>query len=201
MNVSLEYDVWISFLDVIMVILMLIGAYKGYTQGAVVQSVALLALLVGLTICVTLAKSIHRYLTPRSDVPDLFAIVVLALIFVAAIYATAIVSRKVRHSIEEAPLGTTNRLIGIALGSIKYFFIAAVYLLVLFKVEEHAEFLPDREKFSKMSRLSISVVTGIFPYLKMEKKNYSPYKYPDNNSDSDSPSGDSDEKYQNDTNE
>ena len=178
MNVSIDYDVWVSFYDVIMIILIGVGAYRGFSQGVIVQSISLFALLVGLTICVNISKWVYRFLSPRSDVPDLFAMVVMAILFVGAIYLTMTISAKVTKHISEVPKGFTNRALGAALGGAKYFFIAAVYLVTLFKVEDHAQFLPDSAKTSRLSKASIWMITKIFPYLRMDKKDYRPFEYP-----------------------
>lgn len=184
MNVTLDYDVWISFFDLIIIGLMLFGAYRGVTLGAIVQSIALGSIFLGLTICVNISKGIYRGLSSRSDVPDLFAMVVMALLFVGVLILTGNIAQKVRDNIKDAPIGPTNKALGAILGAFKYFLIASVFLVAVFKVEQHAKFLPNGEKASKMSRASIAVVTSIFPYLKMDKKTYKQFDYPDDNNQS-----------------
>ncbi len=175
---NIQYDVWISFFDVIMVLLMIWGAYRGFIQGAVVQCVSLFCITIGLIICVNISKQVYKFLTPRSDVPDLFAIVLLAILFVVIIYFTDVITTKTIINQKDSPRGSSNRGLGAFLGATKYFFIAAIYLVTLFKIEEHAKFLPDREKYSRMSRACVWTITRIFPYLRMNKKDYKPFEYP-----------------------
>lgn len=170
---------WITFFDFVIFFVVAWGAYKGYVQGAIVQSISLFALLVGLTISVVLTKFVYRFLSARSDVPDLFAIVLLGIIFVFAIIGSAYINKLVKENVAEAPKSQTNRGIGAGIGVIKFYLIASVYILVLFKIEDHAHFIPDRERKSTVAFASRWVVTKIFPYLKMEKKEYRPFDKPE----------------------
>jgi len=181
MNVSIGFDGWVSFFDFVMLVLIGVGAYRGFAQGVIVQSISLFTLVVGLTICVNISKQVYRFLSPRSDVPDLFAMVVMAILFVGAIYLTMNISGRVSRHIADVQKGFTNRALGAVFGGIKYFFIAAVYLVTLFKVEDHAQFLPQSAKTSRLSAASIWMVTKIFPYLRMDKKDYRPFEHPTNN--------------------
>ncbi len=181
MNVDLNLDFWISLFDLIILGLLLWGAYKGYSLGAVVQSISLFALLLGLTLSVVITKQIYRFLSPRSDVPDLFAVVFLGITYVFAIWGAQYVAFKVKNYMGDVPKTAYIRGIGVIMGIAKYFLIVSLYVLLLFKVEEHAHFLPEREQLSKFSRASVWTLTKIFPYLKMDKKDYKPFEKPDKN--------------------
>lgn len=170
MHETIEINVWISFFDIVMIFLIAVGAYRGFAQGAIVQSISLFSLLVGLTICVNIAKMVHRSLDPISDIPDLIAMLIVAVLFVGAVYGTMKISNVVYRHISDVPKGFTNRVLGATFGGIKYFFIAAVYLVTMFKVDDHAKFLPDSAKASRFSNASKWMITSIFPYLKMDKK-------------------------------
>ena len=62
-----------SGVDLLIGILIIIGAVVGFKRGVIVECISFFAVLVLLTICVNISKSVFKYLTPRSDVPDLFA--------------------------------------------------------------------------------------------------------------------------------
>jgi hypothetical protein len=127
------------------------------------------AVLVLLTVCVNISKSVFKYLTPRSDVPDLFAIILMTVIFVAGlVFAVSRVNfLTMRILSSTSVIGTAYKGLGAFFGGLKFYFISAVFLVTLFKIDEHAKFLPDSAKYSRLSRGSIWFVTSIFPYLQL----------------------------------
>ena len=173
---SVEITLLINLFDIIMIFLIAFGAYRGYCQGAIVQSISLFTLLVGLTICVNIAKFIHNALDANKPSHELVAMMIVAVLFVGAIYLTMKISAIVYKHIMELPKGLINRALGAVFGGMKYFFITAVYLLSLFTVEKHSPFLPDSAKVSRFSAASIWLITSIFPYLDF-KKNDDPSTY------------------------
>ena len=50
--------------------------------------------------------------------------------------------------------------------------------MTLFKIDEHAKFLPDAAAHSQLSRGSITFVTAIFPYLKLDNPTHTPFAPP-----------------------
>ncbi|MBO7597951.1 MAG: CvpA family protein [Bacteroidales bacterium] len=177
---SVEIKLLINLFDIIMIFLIAFGAYRGYCQGAIVQSISLFTLLVGLTICVNIAKFIHNALDANKPSHDLVAMMIVAVLFVGAIYVTMKISAVVYRHIMELTKGLTNRVLGAIFGGMKYFFITAVYLVTLFTIEEHSPFLPDNAKKSRFSAASIWLITSIFPYLDFKKNvDESTYQYMD----------------------
>jgi len=169
-----------SGVDLLIGILIIIGAVVGFKRGVIVECISFFAVLVLLTICVNISKSVFKYLTPRSDVPDLFAIILMTVIFVAglvfAVSRINFLTMKILSS--TTVIGSAYRALGAFFGGLKFYFISAVFLVTLFKIDEHAKFLPDSAKYSRLSRGSIWFVTSIFPYLQLDKKEPRPFDYP-----------------------
>ncbi|MBQ9213393.1 MAG: CvpA family protein [Bacteroidales bacterium] len=174
-----------SGVDLLIGILIIIGAVVGFKRGVIVECISFFAVLVLLTICVNISKSVFKYLTPRSDVPDLFAIILMTVIFVAglvfAVSRINFLTMKILSS--TTVIGTAYRALGAFFGGLKFYFISAVFLVTLFKIDEHAKFLPDSAKYSRLSRGSIWFVTSIFPYLQLDKKEPRPFDYPNGSSE------------------
>ncbi|MBP5502495.1 MAG: CvpA family protein [Bacteroidales bacterium] len=179
MNDTIEFTVWVSLFDVIMIGLILVGAYRGFTQGVIVQTISLFSVLIGLTICVNVSKQVYNMLDSISLINDLLAMFVLVVLFCGVIYLTLQLNRKVSNHIAGINKGFTNRALGAVFGAVKYFFIAAVFLIAMFKLDEHVAFLPKSAKSSRLTYLSTSLVTSIFPYLKMDNDKLTPFKRPD----------------------
>ena len=156
--------------------------HKVFSQDFVESALRTLesAVLVLLTVCVNISKSVFKYLTPRSDVPDLFAIILMTVIFVAGlVFAVSRVNfLTMRILSSTSVIGTAYKGLGAFFGGLKFYFISAVFLVTLFKIDEHAKFLPDSAKYSRLSRGSIWFVTSIFPYLQLDKKEPRQFEYP-----------------------
>jgi uncharacterized membrane protein required for colicin V production len=170
-----------SGVDLLIGILVIIGCVLGFKRGVIVECISFFAVLVLLTICVNISKSVFKYLTPRSDVPDLFAIILMTVIFVVGL--VFVVSRinflTMKILASTTVIGKAYRGLGAFFGALKFYFISAVFLVTLFKIDEHAKFLPDSAKYSRLSRGSIWFVTSIFPYLQLDKKEPRMFEHPD----------------------
>jgi len=161
-----------SGVDALIGLLLIVGAVVGYKRGVIVECISFFAVLVLLTICVNISKSVFGYLTPRSDVPDLFAIILMTVCFVAGlVFVISRVNFKTQVMLQSTILGQSARMLGAFFGMMKFYLISAVFLVTLFKIDDHAKFLPDDAKYSRLSRGSIYIVTSIFPYLHLDKNN------------------------------
>lgn len=168
-----------SGVDALIGILIIVGAVIGYKRGVIVECISFFAVLVLLTICVNISKGVFNYLTPRSDVPDLFAIILMTVCFVAGlVFLVSRINFKTQMMLQSTILGPSARYLGAFFGALKFYMISAVFLVTLFKIDEHAKFLPDAAKYSRLSRGSIWIVTSIFPYLQLDKKTPRPFEKP-----------------------
>lgn len=190
MDVSISFG--FSFFDIIMLCLIIVGAYRGFSQGAIVQCISLFSLLAGLTLCVNISKLIYESLNTAKkpdNIYDLVAYMVIAVLFVGAVYGTMKISALVYRHLADVPKGLTNRVLGAIFGGMKYFFIAALYLITMLKIDEKAPFLPPDARESRYTHASKWLMISIFPYLDMDskkdnakkegKEQPSPYDYPE----------------------
>jgi uncharacterized membrane protein required for colicin V production len=174
MNVDVDVDVFFSLFDGIILLMLIWGGYRGYVKGAIIESVTLFALAAFTVIDVFITKLIYHALSEKSNIPDLFAAVLLGSFFILAIWASNIVSVKVKNNVGDIKKGTYNRLIGMGLGIAKFFLIAGIYVITIYKIDNYANFLPKSEKHSKLANASKWAITLAFPNLKFDS--HSSYK-------------------------
>lgn len=168
-----------SGVDFVIGVLVIVGAIIGYKRGVIVECIGFFAVLVWLTICVNISKYIFGYLEPRSDVPDLFSIIIMTVLFVAGlVFLISRVTFQTQVMLQSTILGPSARYLGAFFGAAKYYLISAVFLVTIFKIEEHAKFLPPDAKFSRMSRASVYLITRAYPYLQLDRKSHKPDDYP-----------------------
>jgi len=168
MKISADIDFFLSFFDLIIFGLLIWAGYKGHKKGAIVEAIALLALLSGISISGLISNYVYQILEKNSDVPDLFSNLLLGGLLVLSIWFSVFISKKVQFVlVDKAPV-TSLKLIGMGLGMVKYFTIIAIYCLVVFSVDCHSNFLPSREKRSSMAKLSRWTILHVFPNVRME---------------------------------
>lgn len=168
-----------SRVDAIIGLLLIVGMVMGYKRGVIVECISSFAVLVLLTICVNISKSVYENLSPQSDVPDLFASLLMTVCFVVGlVFLISRVNFKVQQIMQSTVLGQSARILGAFFGAVKIYFISAVFLVTLFKIDEHAKFLPDEAANSRLSRGSISFVTAIFPNMLLGNPSHSPMPPP-----------------------
>ena len=174
-----------SGVDLLIGILMIVGFVIGMKRGVIVESVSSFAVLVLLTICVVVSKWAYSKLDPISEIPDLFAVILMTVMFIVGlVFLISKVNFLTSRSLEGTSGGTPYKFIGAFLGMLKFYFIAAVFLVTMFKVDEHAAFLPKDARFSRLSRWSVEFVTTIFPSMKFEKRTPSQFDKPGQNNSS-----------------
>ena len=169
LNPDINLDVFFSLFDLIIFGLVMWGAWIGYSKGAIVQSISLFALLGGLTISVIITKYIYFFfMSVKSPAPDLFASIVLGILFGGAIYGSVKIRKLVQKNVADAKKTIYTKLVGVALGMMKFFLIVSVFTLVTYKLDIYGRFLPPSERASKLGNLSAGSLTKIFKFLKMD---------------------------------
>lgn len=165
---NVDIDVFINLFDIVIILLLVWGGYKGFVKGAIIESISLFALFAGMAVSAVLTKLIYNYLMTVSAIPDLFSSFMLGIFFLGAIWFSIYISKKVKENVGEVSKSKENRLIGMGLGVVKYFFMIAIYVIVIYKVNFYADILPPGERKSKLANSTKWVLTKIFPHLKME---------------------------------
>ncbi|MCQ2251985.1 MAG: CvpA family protein [Bacteroidales bacterium] len=180
MNTTTVIEVPIgSGVDGLIGILIIVGAVIGYKRGVIVECISFFSILILLTLCVNISKSVYGYLAPRSPVADLFAIMLMTACFILGlVFAISKINFRTQLMLQSTILGGSARYLGAFFGAFKFYFISAVFLVTLFKIEEHAKYLPEAAKFSKLSQGSVWLITSIFPNIQFEKSDHTPMAYP-----------------------
>ncbi len=185
-HIDLDINYGISVFDVLVVIIIMWSVYKGFKRGALVQSLSLFAFLAGLVISVGLTKGAHKFLTARSIIPDLFSSILFGILMGASVFGSHVVGDLVEDHAEKVEINPISRYLGIGFNAIKYLLMIGAFMLMLHKVNEYANFMPDRERNNKLGKGCSSIITTFFPYMKFAEESEHPVNLPDSQSDDDS---------------
>jgi len=121
-------------IDIIAVILIVMAIFKGLRNGLVVAIFSLLAFVVGLTAAVKLSAVVAEYLGESVNVSQRWLpVLAFALVFIMVVLLVRIGAKAIEKVLHVAMLGWANRVGGVLLYIVLYFFI---YSVVLFYAEQ-----------------------------------------------------------------
>ncbi len=140
-------DIGLSFLDVIISLTLFWAIYRGYKQGAIIHSVALLVLLAGIGISGKISYAIYDYMQERARVTLYNLPVILFFLFsVLSVIGAHFVARKVTANVGGAPKGFVNKLLGVAVNVVKYLYMMSIVLIMFFKLDANFDFIHEKEQ-------------------------------------------------------
>ncbi len=111
-------------LDLILVVLLVIAAFKGYQRGLIVGLFSFIAIVIGIAAAMKLSTVVASYIGETIKISERWLpIISFAVVLVLVIFLVRAGAAMLQRTVELAMLGWVNRLGGIV-------FYAAIYLLV-----------------------------------------------------------------------
>lgn len=121
-----------NYLDLILGVILLYGAVKGFFKGLIIEAASLIALVLGLVGALLLSESVGNYIQSQTNfttVPP--SGVIFLMVFILIIISINLLARILTRVIRLAALSSINRFFGALFGMAKFgFFISALLLLV-----------------------------------------------------------------------
>lgn len=161
-----------SYLDIILIIPLLWGAYKGFTKGFIIQVSTLAALMLGIYGGIKFSESVSVYLQEYIEVSyRVLMLISFALTFLLIVIAIHFLAKVLEKFISLIALGFINKLFGAIFGLLKTAFILSVILIIINMADKTLRFIPLEEKsksvlYEPVSRLVPVVIPGVKEILK-----------------------------------
>ena len=122
----------LSTLDVILIIPLAWGAYKGFKRGLIIEVASLLALILGVYGALNFSEFTAKYLNSHFTVdPYWMGIISFTLTFLAIAIAIHLIAKIVDKTLKFAALGILVRLSGMLFGIMKFAIFLAVMLFII----------------------------------------------------------------------
>lgn len=157
-----------NYIDIIITIILLWAAYKGFSKGFVIQAAALVALLLGIYGAIRFSDYTSALLIEKFDLTTKhLKLISFIITFVVIVIVVQLLANLLDKLLKLAALGFLNRLAGSFFSIFKAAFIVSILLVVLNTFDRKYSFLPEKEVnesvfFSPLSNFA----PMIFPYLK-----------------------------------
>jgi membrane protein required for colicin V production len=157
-----------NYLDILLVIPLIIGAWRGFKKGLIIELFTLLALLVGIYAGIHfsdfVAGLLRDYLGMTSEYVPVIAFTVTFLGVGAAVYFAG---KMLERAISVVALTPVNKMLGLFFGLVKMLFFVSASLVILESYDEKGDFIPEDLKDSSLLYTPVcNVSLTLIPPLK-----------------------------------
>jgi membrane protein required for colicin V production len=157
----------LNFLDIIIFIVLLWGAWKGFSNGFIISVASFLALMLGIWGAIKFSDYSAAFLTNHFTITSKYLkIISFAVTFLIIIILVHLIARLIDKLISAVALGPVNKLLGTIFGILKYGFIVSVFLIILNNIDHKIHFIPDSFKndsilFNPMTNISLRIYPSL----------------------------------------
>lgn len=156
-----------NFLDIIFVIPLLWGAYKGFSKGLVLEMASFVALGLGVWGGLKFSYVSAEYLSKLFDISvKLMPLISFSVVFIIIVVAVFLLAKLLQSILKKAALGLINRLLGLVFGVLKFAFILSIILNLINVFNKEVEFITSEKKDSSLlyqpiEKISQLLIPGI----------------------------------------
>ena len=154
-----------NYLDIIIAIPLLWGAFNGFRKGLIIEVASLIALIAGVYGAIEFSFFIADVLVQYVDwSPRVMQMASFCLTFLGIVIMVHLIARAIQKIAKLAALGTLNRVLGIVFGMLKYLVIVAILIYLANSVNNKYRFI-DQETMEKslLYQPLVTVVPAIYP--------------------------------------
>lgn len=150
-------------IDIIILVIVGIGAVLGFIKGFIKQLASLLGLIVGLLAAKALYASAAEKLCPALTDSMTFAqILAFVLIWIAVPLAFTLIAALLTKAMEAVSLGWVNRWLGLGLGALKYLLLVSLLIGVLEFIDSDNSLIDKTKKKESVLYYPMESFAGIF---------------------------------------
>jgi len=154
-----------NYLDIILVIPLLWGLYKGVSKGIIKELASLMALIVGIYGAVHFADSIQPYIKNSLSIESSFLpILSFAITFIGIVLVVRVIGFIVDKIIKLVALGFISRVLGGVFGALKTAYIISALLLIVNTFDYYLNLIPlEQKNASVLYRPLSNMIPSIAP--------------------------------------
>lgn len=119
-----------SYLDLFFIVILVLGAIKGYLKGFIIELFSFLAFFIGLFVAIELTIPISNQFFARSDFFQLLTIGVFLILFLMAVVLINLMARALKKVVDLTFIGLLDNVLGSLAAVFKWAFILSVVFWV-----------------------------------------------------------------------
>ncbi len=156
-----------NYIDIIILVLVIWSAYRGFKKGFIMMAAALAALILGIWGAIKFSHLTTDILTNSLELSTPYLrLISFTITFLAIVIAITITAYIISRLLDLIALGLINRLAGLLFGTVKMVLILSVMFVILNAFDTSYEFLPhdDIQKSRYYNKIS-EIAPQLFPSL------------------------------------
>lgn len=156
-----------NYFDIIIIIPLLWGAFKGFKKGLVIEIASLVALFLGIWGGVKFSSVSAQYLGKMFDISEkIMPLISFSITFIIIVIAIFALAKLLQKLIKAVSLGLINKIAGAAFGVLKFGLIISVILSLVNNINAELKFIePEMENSSLLYKPLSKIAPKIIPGL------------------------------------
>lgn len=140
-----------NYFDIVFIIPLLWGAYKGFVKGFVVEIASFVALGLGVWGGLKFSYLSAEYLSKVFDIAEnIMPLISFSVVFILIVVVVFLMAKLLESVLKKAALGFFNKLLGLIFGSLKFAFIISIILNLVNVFNNEVEFIKPEQKESSL---------------------------------------------------
>ena len=136
-----------NYLDILLLLPLLYGAYKGLSRGFVIEVATLLGLILGVYVAIKFSDYTENILRDFLDISSKYlSYIALSVTFLLVVVAIYLLGKMLTKLVDIVSLGLVNKLLGTVLGIAKSFVILCIILLIADALDDKFQFMNKEVK-------------------------------------------------------
>ncbi|MFM7636996.1 MAG: CvpA family protein [Crocinitomicaceae bacterium] len=154
-----------NFLDIIIAIPLVYGAYKGFRNGFIMEIFTILALFVGLYAAFTFSDQLTRmFVDTQNEEPEYLPPLIFIVLLIGVGFGVYFAGKALEKVIKAAMLSTPNRIAGGIIGTAKFLYFTGSMLMFTTSMDKDEKFISsDTKENSLLYRFSTEFVSKTIP--------------------------------------
>ena len=156
-----------NYIDLILGILLILGAIRGFVRGFIAEFAGLAALILGVWGAIHFSYLTSGFIIDNFNYhPEHLGLISFFITFLIIVILVHMIGKAVENILSAVALGFLNKLAGILFGVIKTALILSVLLLIFDRLDEDAAIIPQNAKEeSQMYEPVKDLVPSLLPFL------------------------------------
>lgn len=167
-----------NYLDIIIAIPLIWGAYKGFRKGFIIEIASLAALLLGVWGGIKFSAYSAEYLSKVFNISaEIMPLLSFVVTFIGIVIIVFFIAKMLERVVKMVALGIVNRIAGMVFGMMKFGIIISVILNLVNTIDSEISFIESEVKTNSLLYQPLSDFSGkLFPKLNELKEQTSNWK-------------------------
>ncbi|MBN2668482.1 MAG: CvpA family protein [Bacteroidales bacterium] len=157
-----------NYFDILIVIPLLWGAYKGFSKGLVIAVASLVALILGIYGAIKFSAYTGELVQNNFEIEDNYMpIISFSITFLAIVIGIHFIAKMLNKLVDAIALAWLNKIAGIVFGILKTAFIVSILIFIIETIDPNGQFIKEDYKTESLLYKPIKTIApAIIPSLK-----------------------------------